>query len=228
MMGAMRKLTIGALLGLMGCIVVDPGPGPVEIDVRAHYRVIWVEYYGCPHAWIDTCYGFGWHDDDVAVALFLAYHAHVDINIVIGHRRSGCSWWDVTLRLNLSPMVFHVDIPSHVHVGPPYGKAYGYFRKHDPKYVFIDADCHNLVHLHVHHKYYGRDPMLIIQERESGKGWGQMVKEHHGKSRGKDVQGKPVKQDSPGHSDKGEKGKPDDKGGKPDDKGPGKGKGKNK
>jgi hypothetical protein len=223
----MKKLSLIPLLLIVGCVVVTDHPRhqpQVVVDVHSHWRVVWVEYYGCPDLWIDTCVGMGWHDDDVSVALFLAHHARVDINVVIGHRRAGLSWWSVGLKLNLSPMIFHVEIPSHVHVGPPYGNAYGYYRKHNPNYVFVDADVHNLVHLRVTSHYYGLDPIAVIRAREGGKPFGDIVKENHGKSKGKDVSGKPVKQDAP-------KGKgPDvDKGKGPDgDKGPGPGKGKGK
>lgn len=222
----MRYLCLAALVGLGACIVVEDRPPAREvvIDLRAHYRVMWVEYYGCPPVWIDTCYGYGWGDDDVAVALFLAYHAHVDIGVVVGHRRAGCSWWDVTLRLKLEPTIYFVEVPPHVHVGPPYGHAYGYFRKQEPNYVFVDADIHNLVHLHVTSRYYGLEPAAVIHHREEGRSWEVLVKENHGKGKGTDARGNSVKQETPGHSDEHGKGKPNDD----DDKGkpPGKGKGK--
>lgn len=224
----MKKLSLLLLL-IAGCVVVSDHPRHqphvgLDVEVRSHWRIVWVEYYGCPAAWVDTCVGLGWHDDDISVALHLAHHAHVDIGVVIGHRRAGLSWWDVTLRLNLSPMVFHVDIPANVHVGPPYGNAYGYYRKHHPTYVFVDADIHNLVNLRVTSHYYNLDPIAVIRSREGGKPFAAIVKENHGRSKGRDVGGKPVRQDAP--KGKGpDKGPDVDKGGGP---GPGKGKGKNK
>lgn len=112
-----------------GCVVVRDGPGhgpPPHARSHGHYRAVWVEYYGCPELWIDPCIGLGWHDDDIAVGLFLAHHAHVDIQTVVNLRRGGCGWWDVAVRLRLDPaVVFYVDLPATVEPGPPYGNAYG-------------------------------------------------------------------------------------------------------
>lgn len=226
----MKYLPAIVLAALAGCVVHTGGPGArtdvrVEADVHAHYRVIWHEYYGCSHTTIDYCFGLGWHVDDIAVALFLAHHARCDVKVVIDWRVKGLTWWDVTFRLGLKPDVYFVEIPAHVHVGPPYGKAYGYYRRHDPRYVFTDTDIHNLVHLKVTSDYYALDPVVVIRYRERGGGWDELIREHHGKSRGKDVAGRPVKQPPPDRDRGRDDETPDPKG---PDKGPGKGKGKGK
>jgi hypothetical protein len=238
----MKRLILAPIL-LAACqITLEPAPPPhVHMHVGATWRVLWVEYYVIPETTIVYCDGLGWHDDDLSVALFLAHHAHVDVKVVVGWRTRGLTWWDVSVKLGLGPDMFYVAIPDHVHVGPPYGNAYGYYRKRSPSYVFVDADVVNLVHLKVTSVYYNLDPVTVIKWREGGKHFGDIVHEHHGRSRGKDAHGRPVRQDAPKAKggppdDKGKGGPPEDKGGPPDDKGKGgppddkggKGKGKDK
>ncbi len=219
-----RTLLLVAALAVPGCIIVedrpipryDPPPAQVVVDDDP-YRVMWIEYYGCPESTIDDCYVAGWAEDDIAVGLFLCYHAHVSIGTVIDLRARRLSWWDVTLRLNLRPEILYVEVPSHVAVGPPYGRAYGYFRKSEPGYVFVDADFHNLVHLRLMTHYYKLDAATVIHRRERGADFKVIVRENHGKSIGHDAKGQPVKQAAPKA-----KGKPNEK------ENPGKGKGKGK
>ncbi len=106
--------------------------------------------------------------DDLAVAFFLAARSGRDPEFVFELRRGGLSWWDVGRRLDLRPDVWFV--PCDCRPGPPYGRAYGYWRKHqrDPGYRFSlrDAEVRDLVALRMLHEYYGMEPRAAMKWRE--------------------------------------------------------------
>ena len=78
---------------------------------------------------------------------------------------------DITLRYGLSPEIYYV--PISVSPGPPYGKAYGYYknkpRKEWKKIVFKDSDIINLVNLKFTSEHYKYSPNEVIKMREEGK-----------------------------------------------------------
>ncbi len=107
--------------------------------------------------------------DDVAVALFLAGHTGRDLDDIFRLRSGGLSWWDVGLRLDVRPDIWFV--PCRHRPGPPYGRAYGFWRKHarDPQYRFSlrDTEVRDLVAMRMLHEYYGVDPAGAMQLRAS-------------------------------------------------------------
>ena len=66
-------------------------------------------------------------------------------------------------------------VPLKSNPGPPYGKAYGYFknkpRKEWKNINFTDEDIINLVNLRFISDYYGYDPTQIVKMRNEGKGF---------------------------------------------------------
>lgn len=109
------------------------------------------------------------HDEELPVIFFLASRAHVDPQVIIDLRaRRGMSWLDITFHFGLSPEIYYVPVRR---VGPPYGKAYGYYKKHGKDYkrvVLADDDVVNLVNLRFLSDYHGIDPELIMDRRGKG------------------------------------------------------------
>jgi hypothetical protein len=110
-------------------------------------------------------------DDEIPIALFIAQRAVVSTATVIDFRLRGNSWWDISLRFGLSPEVYYV--PVTVTPGPPYGKAYGHYKK-KPKHqwntiVLTDADIVNLVQLRFLSEHYRVPPERIIELRGSNR-----------------------------------------------------------
>ncbi len=66
--------------------------------------------------------------DDYPVLAFIAHHAHVDIGTVWTFRSRQHSWFHVMLHFGVQPGALFVELPQPP--GPPYGKAYGHWRKH--------------------------------------------------------------------------------------------------
>ena len=106
-------------------------------------------------------------DDEIPVALFIARHAGVPWMRVVDMRLRGDSWWNISVRLGVSPDVYY--IPVAVAPGPPYGRALGHYKKKHRKewrtIVLTDADVVNLVELRFLSEHYRVPPERIIELR---------------------------------------------------------------
>ena len=111
-------------------------------------------------------------DEEIPVVLFLAARARVAPSVVIDLRLGGRSWMDITLYLKLSPEIYYVPVKGRVQ-GPPYGKAYGYYknksRKEWGKIVLSNPEIINLVNLRFLSEYHGFPPEEVIRRRANGK-----------------------------------------------------------
>lgn len=105
--------------------------------------------------------------DDLAVALFLAGRVGRDPAAIFRLRRDGLSWWDIGVRLGLPVDAWFVAVDFNP--GPPYGKAYGHWRKHrhNARHAFrlSDREARDLVALRMIHEYYGVRPVEAMQWR---------------------------------------------------------------
>lgn len=114
------------------------------------------ERYGCP-------------DEDLPIVYFLAARAHVAPASIISLRVQHVSWLDITFQLRLTPDIFFVPVRTD-RIGPPYGNAYGYYRKHAPsrdwkKMALSDRDVAALVNLRFMSEYYGLPPESVMAMR---------------------------------------------------------------
>jgi hypothetical protein len=143
-------------------------------------------------------------DDDISVALFLSNHAKVTPDMVVGYRTKGMSWADITIKLGVKPDIYFTVLPTNP--GPPYGKAWGYWKKHkaQPTMAFTlgDDDLRNLVQLRLVSEHYKVKPAEVIKWRGSGKAFDMIISDEHGKKHG---HGKPADEGkgSPGKDKKG-------------------------
>jgi hypothetical protein len=134
--------------------------------------------------------------DDLAVALHLARHCDRGPEFFASLRRAGVGWFEISNRCNVAPDVFFVDVDREP--GPPYGKAYGYWKKHkrDPKarFVLTDRQVRDLVAVRMAHEYYGVPVNVAMDWRRGGRDVGfVMVSQYHarhGKGRAGEGHGK--------------------------------------
>jgi hypothetical protein len=109
------------------------------------------------------------HDEELPVVFFLASRAHVDPMVIIDLRvRRRMSWLDITFHYGLTPEIYYVPVKR---VGPPYGNAYGYYRKHGKNYRnvrLVDDDVVNLVNMRFMSDYHGIPPEEIMDRRGRG------------------------------------------------------------
>ena len=163
-------------------------PEPRVVHVKKHYRM---------------------RDEDLPVVFYIASCARVDPDVIIDLRlRQRMSWLNITFHFGLTPEIYYVPVQR---VGPPYGKAYGHYKKHEHNYkrvVLADEDVVNLVNLRFISDYHRVAPEIVMDMRSQG---GRFVVINEEVRKGKDGN----------HGQEDEKGKDKHK-----DSGKGKGKGK--
>jgi hypothetical protein len=184
-----------ALPALTQITISSPGVTPVTVTFS--------EYYKVEPRIVDGLVAQNVPNDDISVALFLANLAKVTPEAVIGYRAKGLSWADITGQLGVKPDVYFVGLPANP--GPPYGNAWGYWKKRraqpPPVFNLADNDLRNLVQLRLVSQYYKVTPRTVIHWRGSGKDFSTIIADQHGKKMG---QGKPKNEDkaSPGKAKK--------------------------
>ncbi len=118
-------------------------------------------------------------EEELPVLLLIVNYARVSPDIVIELRKKGWSWYEVMIKFGLEPeKIFHRYIVVY---GPPYGKAYGYYKKPPKKIILKDYDMIELSHIKFFSEYYNKDPKIIIKLKEREKNY-ILVNEklHHG------------------------------------------------
>jgi len=101
--------------------------------------------------------------EEVGVAYYLARHAHRDVGYITDLRLRGQSWWDITVRLGLDPRSVYV-VDTRRAYGPPYGKSYGYAKKHR----LHDREIVDLVNVRFLSDYHRISPDEVIERRRGG------------------------------------------------------------
>ncbi len=110
--------------------------------------------------------------DDFSVVAFLSNRSGLSILVLWGYRVSGMSWAQVAQKAGV-PWDEIVVQPGRDH-GPPYGKAWGYWKKHGgaPKeFVLTDPEFLGMVRVHTLMRATGRSPDEIIEGLQAGKGY---------------------------------------------------------
>lgn len=150
---------------------VDLGVSMGSEGIRGFYLGI-SNYYRVPEREVVYVRERGIHYNDLPVVFFIAARAHVAPGVIMDLRLGGMSWWDISVRYGIGPEVYYV--PTTVAVkGPPYGKAYGYYKKH-PRHqwnqiVLQDADIVNMVNLRYVSEYYDYPEDRVMKMRGQGK-----------------------------------------------------------
>ncbi len=184
---------------------VNVGLNIQDGEVRSFYLAVG-DYYGVPERSLVVVRERHIPDDEVPVVFFLAREARVGPDVIVNLRLSGKSWMDITLHYGLSPQIFYV--PFSVDPGPPYGKAWGYYKKR-PKNKWkeirlVDADIVNFVNLKFVSGHYGYPPEQVVKMRSGGKKFVAIhseIKKGKEKSKGKgESTGKSGKKESKGKS----------------------------
>jgi len=166
------KICAIALLSLVlgPAVDVKGAEAQTAFSVSAHigdFHVAVANYYHVPEREVIVIRERRIPDDEIPVALFIAQRAAVSPARIVDLRLRGDSWWDISVRFGLGPEVYYV--PVAVTPGPPYGKAYGYYKKHPRnqwrRIVLTDGDIVNLVELRFLSEHYGVQPERIIELR---------------------------------------------------------------
>ncbi len=149
---------------------IDIGVSVSDEGLRGFYLSV-SDYYRVPYREVFIIKERGIFYEEVPVVFFISQRARVAPSVIVDLRLSGRSWLDIIIHFGLSPEIFYV--PVRVVPGPPYGKAYGYYKnkpkKEWKKIVLADDDIVNLVNLRFISKHYAYSSDNVIRMREKGK-----------------------------------------------------------
>lgn len=110
-------------------------------------------------------------ETDFPILAFLASEAHVSLSAVWDLRSKGVPWAQVMVKLNVPPERIFVPLQRR-EPGPPYGKAYGHWKKHPKEGVAVtDDDVFYWVNVQSQAKYFGVPAETVVGWRESGPTW---------------------------------------------------------
>lgn len=129
---------------------------------------------GLPEPEIGRLVARGVPDVDLPVIGFLSVQLAQPPEAILDLHLGGLPWVDIAARFGRGPEIFYV--PFAADPGPPYGKAWGYYKK-TPRAQWrtirlADDDVFNLVNLRVCHDYYGVPYERIVALRRSGQDFG--------------------------------------------------------
>jgi hypothetical protein len=147
------------------------------------------EHYNAPEAEIMVVRKHNIPDDEMSVVFFISRHGDVDAGLVVKLRSEGKSWFEISAHFGLSPEVYYVHFDKDP--GPPYGKAWGYYknkkRKDWHKIHLSDADVVNFVNIKFMSERYGYTPDEIVKMRDKKQGFvslnGKVKKHKHDKQK---------------------------------------------
>ena len=152
---------------------VDLGISISDGRLRSFYVAVGDHYRVAPRAVVDLRTRSRLLDEELPVVYFLAARAHVGPQVVVDLRLGKRSWLDVAVRLGLSPEIFFLPVRMEK-IGPPYGNAYGYYRKHGrggdwKTLVLADREVVDLVNLRFMSEYHGLDPdeIMVMRGRQT-------------------------------------------------------------
>jgi len=170
---------IAALLCL-GCTLGGTARAGVDIDLRASvpigddsqlYFGINSQYYDRDRPDVERWGGECRDPDDLAVLLFLSRHSGRPPAQLLAWRHDGLTWWQIGLRVNVPVDSWFIDVSRDP--GPPYGRAYGYWRRwhhnHRRTFVLSDREARDLVAVRMLHEYYRVDVPTAMKWRASGR-----------------------------------------------------------
>jgi len=171
---------VAALLGLVVLGASGPVSAGVDIDFGAAVRIndstdlyfrMSSRYFDQDRATVSR-WAERYHDpDDLAVALFIQRQSGRSLDEMYRLRQqSGLTWWQIGMRFGIPVDAWYVPVERKP--GPPYGKAYGHWKKHKRNrsrtVVLTDADCRDLVALRVVHEYFDVPVDIAVTWRAEG------------------------------------------------------------
>jgi hypothetical protein len=141
---------------------------PFSVSAQVgNFHVAVANYYQVPQREVIVLRERRIRDDELPVVLFIAQRARVTPATIVDMRLRGMSWWDISVRYGIRPEVYYV--PVVVTPGPPYGKAWGHYKKKPRKQwdtiVLADDEVVNLVHVRFLSDYYDVPPERVIEVR---------------------------------------------------------------
>jgi len=176
----MRTVIIGLqALVIVGALAAPPVQAGWDIDLGASVRLgddvdlylaISSRYFDKDRTVVDKYAARYANPDDLAVALFISQRSGRSPDYIFSLYRQGHSWWNISIRVGLPADVWFVEVERKP--GPPYGKAYGHWKKHKRhkhyRMALSDDDIRHLTAVRMIHEYWGVPVELAMEWRSSG------------------------------------------------------------
>jgi hypothetical protein len=148
---------------------IDLGVSVSDGKLRDFYFAVGDYYHAPPIHVVELRDRYRCQDEELPVAYFLAARAHVTPEAVFSLRIQKMSWLDIAFHFRLTPDIFFVPVRAEP-VGPPYGNAYGYYRKYGAtrewkRMALTDHDVVALVNLRFVSDYHGMPPETVMGMR---------------------------------------------------------------
>jgi hypothetical protein len=222
------RSTFTAILLVFVPLVVRAGPALAADDLRVgasiengsltEFHLAIGRHYHADAKHVRACRARGIPDDDIPVVLHVAARAHVGPDLILEMRSTGQSWMGICAHFGFGAEIFHVEVDEIP--GPPYGKAYGYYRNR-PRSEWHTIRLHDdevahLVNVRFLAEYHKCPPSEILRKHRKGESFASFharvkkEREAGNKSRGtanerggRDEPRGPGRDDSPGGRGKG-------------------------
>jgi hypothetical protein len=158
---ALRAIALGfgfsaaSLLAQVQAGAVFSGDG-----LRSFYFAVG-NYYHVPEREVAVVYERAIPPEEVPVVFYVAQRVRVEATVIADLRRRGVSWADIAIRYHQTPDIYYFR------GGPPYGKAYGYWKKHPPR----DVEVIDAVNVHFLSEYHHVGPDVVWTERSKKGGY---------------------------------------------------------
>jgi len=105
-------------------------------------------------------------EDDLPVVLFLASASGRPVEFIVGLRSKSLSWSVIFTRVGVPYDLLFVGMDRDP--GPPYGKAWGHWKKTPKKLTLSDGDIVGLVDIQTGHRVTGLSALDLARARGKG------------------------------------------------------------
>ena len=112
-------------------------------------------------------------DSDLPVALFLGHKSYTPLPEIVALRARGFSWSVIFNKVDVPVAVLFRGIRENP--GPPYGKAWGYWKKNPQSVRLSDAEIAGLAHIQIGSRWARMSPLEMARARGQGKKVSTMV-----------------------------------------------------
>jgi len=167
------------LISLVCLILLQTGYTQTDINagisvgsegIKSFYFSI-SDYFQVPEKQVEFIRERKISDEELPVVFYMAGIIGEKPEVIVDMRIGGSSWYDISTNYGMNANIFYVPVKSNP--GPPYGKAYGYYknkpRKEWKNITLTDEDIINLTNLRFISEYYNYDPDKVMKLRGEGK-----------------------------------------------------------
>jgi hypothetical protein len=154
--------------------------GDVDDDTELFLNLT-IRSYGYPRGTVETIVPqLSVVEADLPVVLFLARETGCSPQRIVKLRSAGLTWSDIFDRLEMPADILFVGLSRNP--GPPYDKAWGFWRKHGRRAAIADDDVVELARLQIAHRLLGLPTFDLARFCRGGKPVAGVVADRKGRA----------------------------------------------